>query len=237
MGHNEHGHHDGSKRCKVDAKTQVPFSDTQVTPSAITAGVLKVPVLLAETELQIVVEADIKLDPPAVEIKRVLKDIVLTQCKLVPVAFGEEMEDGTREVTRAKLFVEGYIRKNIEYAARGCNGVIYDKIAKVPFSGFADLNDSDGDFDTLPVFGTSFESKSQFLNDKKQDRPRFDKYYFQNSVFYNEQPFCELVSANFFEIDYSEGYNPIDYEYEKIREKIVVDLTLKVLQTRQVSIG
>ncbi|PFL54876.1 Uracil permease, partial [Bacillus cereus] len=69
--------------------------------------------VLAERTLQIVVEADIPLCPPAVEIKRVLKDVFLTQCKLVPVAYTPINATGYLEVTRAKLFVEGYIRKNI----------------------------------------------------------------------------------------------------------------------------
>ena len=43
------------------------------------------------------------------------------------------------EVTRAKLFVSGHIRKNIEYASAECNGALQDRIANVPFSGFAEI--------------------------------------------------------------------------------------------------
>lgn len=53
-----------------------------------------------------------------------------------------------RRVTRAKLFVEGYIRKNIEYASAECNAPLFDRIANVNFYGFADL--TEGDFFTLP---------------------------------------------------------------------------------------
>lgn len=101
--------------------------------------IVKIPVVLAERTIQIVVESDISLDPPATEIKRVLKNVFLTQCKLVPVAFTPVPGTNYRRVTRAKLFVQGYIRKNIEYANDECNGVLYDRIANVPFSGFADL--------------------------------------------------------------------------------------------------
>ena len=121
--------------------------------------VIKVPAVLAETTIQIVVEANIPLNPPAVEIKRVLKDIFLTQCKLVPVAFGADQCTGVRTVTRAKLFVEGYIRKDIEYSTRNCNGMIRDRIANVPFSGFADSTcGTYGDFLLFPILSVPSES-------------------------------------------------------------------------------
>ncbi|MEW9503369.1 Uracil permease, partial [Jeotgalibacillus marinus] len=116
--------------------TQPPLSSESVTPSPVEINFIKVPVVLVEPKIQIVVEADIPLDPPAFEIKRVGKDVFLTQCKLVPVEFVEACGgSGDRHVTKAKLFVGGFIRKNIEYAAKDCKGVIQDRIADVPFSG------------------------------------------------------------------------------------------------------
>ncbi len=96
--------------CPVEGQTQTPLADTAapiITPNAL----VKVPVVLAERTIQIVVESNVPLDPPAVEIKRVLKNVFLTQCKLVPVAFAPVAGTNYRRVTRAKLFVEGYIRK------------------------------------------------------------------------------------------------------------------------------
>lgn len=240
-----HNHH---KDCKVKAETQIPFSDTEATPLLTRNPIVKIPVVLAERTLQIVVEAQIPLCPPAVEIKRVLKDVFLQQCKLVPVEYEPINETGFLRVTRAKLFVEGFIRKNIEYAAKDCNGVIHDKIAKVPFSGFADLTEDD--FLSFPIIAFSSESKARFINPRNTDVPRLDKFFFENNVFYNEQPFCELISAEFYELDFSpcdndHGWNhgdscekkSHDKSFDKIREKIVLDLTLKVLQTQQVRVG
>ena len=48
---------------------------------------IKVPVVNAERTIQIVVESDIPLNPPATEIKRVKKHVFLDQVKLVPVRF------------------------------------------------------------------------------------------------------------------------------------------------------
>ncbi|KEK17186.1 CsxC family protein, partial [Bacillus gaemokensis] len=159
------------------------------------------PVVLAERTIQIVVEANIDLDPAAVEIKRVLKDVFLTQCKLVPVAFEPVNDTQFREVTRAKLFVEGYIRKNIEYATDDCNGSLQYRTANVQFAGFADLTEED--FLTPPLIAAGSSNRSQFINPKNGDLPRLDKYFFENTVFYNEQPYCELIRADFFELDFS----------------------------------
>ena len=49
--------------------------------------IIKVPVVLAERKIQIVVESDIPLSPGATEIKRVKKHVFLDQVKLVPVEF------------------------------------------------------------------------------------------------------------------------------------------------------
>ncbi|TQR11689.1 CsxC family protein [Psychrobacillus soli] len=228
--------------CVVEANSLIPLKDDPVKPCVIPANfrpIIKVPAVLAESKIQIVVEANIALTPPAVEIKRVYKDVFLTQCKLVPSAFDEEVCPGLRTVTRAKLFIEGYIRKDIEYATEDCNGVIHDRIANIPFSGYTDLKgdiNEGGDFILFPILGKSSESRSRFIDSKNNHNPRLDKYFFENRVFYNEQPYCELISANFFELDLSPYPVNADETYDTLREKIVVDLTLKVLQVRQVSI-
>ncbi|PGM88545.1 hypothetical protein CN958_25910, partial [Bacillus cereus] len=55
--------------CQVEGQTQTPLSDAAATP-ILTPGtpIVKIPVVLAERTIQIVVESDISLDPPAVEI-------------------------------------------------------------------------------------------------------------------------------------------------------------------------
>ncbi|PFJ17637.1 hypothetical protein COD67_17765 [Bacillus cereus] len=218
--------------CEVFGQTQTPLSDEVATPVVTPNALVKVPVVLAERTVQIVVEANIPLNPPAVEIKRVLKNVFLTQCKLVPVAFTPVLGTNYRRVTRAKLFVEGYIRKNIEYASAECNAPLFDRVANVNFYGFADL--TEGDFLTLPLIAASSDASSHFINPKNGDLPRLDKNFFENTVFYNEQPYCELIAANFFELDFSPCPTALNDSFDTLREKIVLDLTLKVLQVQQV---
>lgn len=218
--------------CPVFSQEQIPLT---VEPTTIISQAalptIKVPVVLVEPTLQIVVEANIPLNPPAVEIKRVIKNVFLTQVKLVPVAFQRIGTSDFFNVTRAKLFVGGFIRKNIEYASAACSGALQDISADVAFTGFADIRT----FLTRPIIGITESSKAAFLNDTDGQIPRLDKNFFQNLVKYNEQPFGELVAANFYELDFSPDVLT-DGTFNNLTEKIVLDLTLKVLQTQQLLI-
>lgn len=220
----------------VKSNQQIPVTDSDVTlvTSPLPTPTFKVPVVLAERTLQIVVESDISLYPPATEIKRVKKHVFLDQVKLVPVEFAPIGTTGFFTVTRAKLFVGGHIRKNIEYASADYNAPLQDRIANVRFSGFAEL--TAGDFINPPIFGVSENAESNFVNEKTQMDARLDKYFFQNLVRYNEQPYGELLAANFFELDFSPHSTYHDGSFHTLREKIVLDLTLKVLQVQQINV-
>jgi hypothetical protein len=221
--------------CEVPAIQQVPLKDADiVTVPRTVSPIIKVPAVLAERRLQIVVESDIPLSPAATEIKRVKKHVFLDQVKLVPVAFCRIPGTDYSEVTTAKLFVAGYIHKNIEYSSRDCNGALQDRIAKVPFSGFAEL--SGNDFIVRPILGISENSEANFLNEKTEMDARLDKYFFHNHVKYNEQPYGELVAADFYELDFAP--KGVDHygSFCTLREKIVLDLTVKVLQVQQFGI-
>ena len=105
------------------------------------------------------------------------------------------------------------------------------RIANVRFSGFAELKGND--FLANPILGISESAEANFLNEKTELDARLDKFFFQNLVKYNEQPFGELVAANFFELDFSpKGVNHHG-TFNTLREKIVLDLTVKVLQVQQ----
>ncbi|MBM7665629.1 hypothetical protein JOC25_002121 [Solibacillus kalamii] len=235
-----------AKNCKpgedhgVKSHQQIPVSDSAVTlvGSPLLTPFFKIPVVIAERTLQIVVESDISLYPPATEIKRVKKHVFLDQVKLVPVAPFVRIP-GTDYFTarRAKLFVSGHIRKNIEYASADYNAPLQDRIANVKFSGFAELNAATGDFFNFPIIGISENAEANFVNEKTQMDARLDKYFFQNLVKYNEQPYGELVAANFYELDFSPNSTYHDGSFHTLREKIVLDLTLKVLQIQQVTIA
>lgn len=218
--------------CVVPSTQQIPVADNAVmNDTTVSTPILKVPVVLVERSLQIVVESDIALDPAATEIKRVTKNVFLNQVKLIPVKFDQIGCTDFFEVTKAKLFISGFIRKNIEYSTDECQGVLQDRIVEVPFSGFAEITENE--FLSKPVIGISDNNKAFFLNDTNGEVPRLDKYFFQNSVKYNEQPYGELIGANFFELDFSPVTVAPQGEFETLREKIVMDVFVKVLQVQQ----
>ncbi|WP_445207615.1 CsxC family protein [Bacillus bingmayongensis] len=209
------------------------YSEIKMEGSTPTTPIVKIPVVLAERTIQIVVEANISLDPLALEIKRESKNIFLTHCKLVPVAFTSVPGTNYRRVIKAKLFVEGYIRKSIEYVADQCNGLLYNRIVNIPFSRCLDL--TTGDFKIQPLLVAFLDTTSHFINPKGH-LMRLDKTSFGNSVFYNTQPYCELVRSNFYEFDFSPCLTNLNKSCSKLRKKIVLDLTLKILQVQQVQV-
>ncbi|MDZ5017036.1 hypothetical protein GNF72_17860, partial [Clostridium perfringens] len=86
-----------------------------LTPAVIANGpvVVKIPVVLAEVNVTIPVEATITLDQVAMEIKRIRKNVFLTQSRIIPFS-----QDGRRAT--GILFIAGFIRKNIEYSTQTC---------------------------------------------------------------------------------------------------------------------
>lgn len=112
-----------------------------------------------------------------------------------------------------------------------CNAPLVDRIATIPFSGFTELTAVD--FLAPPILAASSDASAQFLDDTDDLSPRFDKFFFQNHVNFNEQPFGELVRASFFELDFSPKRVKPGAAFNLLREKIVLDLTLKVLQVQQ----
>ncbi|OOR65352.1 CsxC family protein [Bacillus mycoides] len=222
--------------CQVIGQTQTPLRDKIVAPIITTeAPIVQMPVVLAERALQIVVESNISLDPPAIEIKRIIKnDVFLKQCNLVPLAFAPIPGTNYRLVTKAKLFFQGYIRKNIEYVTDGYNRVIYNCIVNVPFSSSIDLIEDD--FLSLALIAGSSDTTSHFINPKNGDLPHSEKYFFENTIFYNKQPYCELVSTQFVGLDFSPCLTDLNEPFDTLHERIILNLTLKVLQIQQVQI-
>jgi hypothetical protein len=206
----------------------VPFAPV-TSPTPVIA---KVPVVLAERTVQVDIEAKIKLDRPAIEIKRIKKQLFLTQCKLIPRV--------------GKLFISGYIRKNIEYATAKCasddcvSGDIRHTTCNVPFDCVTFIPYELGAY---PVFKancapTEFQTFDQKLMGADPTEQEFESV--QN---FNEKIFCELVSARFHEVDISYDCKRHakdangEIEFDKITEKITVFLTFKLLQLQQVPIG
>ncbi len=218
----------------IESKTLIECPSHSVEKKAKSKGlVAKIPVVIAEPRIQINVESTIVLESPAFEIKRIKKSLVLTQCELIP----------TGEKRSGKLFISGYVTKNIEYAtasviaAGTVSGDIRHTTVNVPFTFFSKIC-----FDEEPEFDCNkkvIEVDILDPNNMGSDQSQYNSVQAQR---FNERVFCELVEASFREKDIR--LNPVAADplfpnvlvSDTYIEKMVIDITLKVLQLQQVEI-
>ncbi|EJO5347796.1 hypothetical protein NRP93_001888 [Clostridium botulinum] len=231
----------------IESKTLPLCDGRDITPQAVTPPVVaKIPVVLAEKEIQIDVEARMELKDKYYEIKRIKKDVYLTQCELIPRA--GIVEHGL-PVT-GKLFISGYVKKNIEYASADCvkddvvSGDIKHTTEKIPFNCVTEVT-----YITPPVLSNrGLQQKidlycDESLYDCSCREEKMGKLscqeYLEDVVNYVEKPYCELMGARIFEADVQR--KPCYYKgtkvYDELLEKMVVYVRVKVLQLQQVAIN
>jgi len=209
-----------------------------------TGAVAKLPIVLAELTVQVNVNSIIDLPEYAWEIKDIKKHLKITQCLLI--------QDTNM------LFIKGYVRKNIQYATRTCSntkgfcGDIKHCTVDVPFSCTTPVF-FNGITPLPPIPRTSVEF--EYLRQQNLHGPQFaDKDHLMSgdmsefnqisTEYFNELPYCELISSRIVEFDEQLGRVHHDYykmpfeekQFKSIEEKMVIFLTLRVLQNRQVAI-
>lgn len=215
-----------------------------------TGATVKIPVVLAELTLQVNINSTITLPEPALDVKNIKKRVKVTQCLLI--------QDPMTPAGPTTLSIKGFIRKNIDYSTRLCfnmEGVCGDIrhcTVDVPFSCMAPvifngatpasilLNTADEFefFRSQPLSGPGFAEKDRLLSG---DLSEFNQV---SQEFFNELPFCELISARIVEFDEflnrrrpkTANFPFEEKEFRQIEEKLVLFLTLKILQNQQVSI-
>ena len=213
--------------------------------SVITAApvIVKIPVVLTECNVTITIQSSHKIEDDVLEIKRIRKNVYLSQCKLIPNSENGKPNTGI-------LFLDGFIRKNIEYSTdeyNNNNGVSRGKLKhvtfKIPFKCTTRVT-----FNTPPKYNSNtpennVEILENFINpcntcDEAIQGENIRDKNIQLIEFFNEKVFCELISAEFIESDILE--NPICKEYNKgynkLTEKVVLLLTIKLLQNQNVEI-
>ena len=234
----------------VTTKAETITEEIDVIPTVICAGnvVIKLPVVLAETNITIPIEATITIDEAAMEIKRTKKNVFLTQSRLIP--FSQDSRTGT-----GILFISGFIRKNIEYATQECPvgtsvngcGDIRHCTVQVPFNFTTRVT-----FLRPSIFNENTTlSELEFFTDKLEGcdscaDPVLGRNYCDQSFFltefFNEKPYVELVRADVTEVDIhtnptSNCQTSTEQRFTQLTQKMVVNLTLKVLQNQQVRIA
>ena len=213
-------------------------------PAIPTGAIVKVPVVLSEFSLQLHVNAIIDLPEPAVEIKKIKKHVKVTQCLL--------LQDSNI------LFIKGYVRKHIEYMTHtprnpeGACGELRQCTIKIPFdcttailfNGMTPLA-ATPDTSTEYTFHHQEEMRIQASSTLcNLPAPKHAAFHQISAEFFNDIPYCELVSAKIIEFD--EYLNPVPIisvrsphpgkQFGSIEEKMVIHLAFKLLQNRQIAV-
>ena len=232
----------------ISSQTLPLSSGTTITPMGRSGPIVaKIPVVLGEREIQIDVEAVFKLNEPFFEIKRIKKNVYLTQCKLLPRS-GVIAPDGT--LVSGKLFISGFVRKNIEYATADCiekeivSGRIAHTTIDVPFTAVTEViytvppvvrvRGIQREIDLLSSCGCQ-DCTGAIIG--KSDCEQ----YLEENITFNESPYCELEGVRIFEDDintdplYHKNNSKVKL-YNKVIEKMVIYIRIKVLQLQQVNI-
>ena len=248
---------------RVTSKT-LPICDSKnVAPKTAnrTDYITKIPVVIAERSINIDVEADIYLEQPAIEIKRIKKTVFLTQAKLLVIPSHHYPHE-----FKGKLFLKGFIRKNIEYATCECrtpgnddcccptgsaiSGDIVHTTVDAPFHCVTMIDE----FLFPPVI--KFTDSPQTIIIFKQSKHDCKccnetligsdecQFHSTQSIPYNEDFDVEIEKVKIVEVDLDqELILPEDSEYpvchcafNKVTEKLDLTLVLKILQKQQIKI-
>jgi hypothetical protein len=218
-----------ASKCEKDCDAKVLQSDTLTGAENYTwpGGDFKLSRVLSEFVVQIDSESLIRLNEPTYEIKRIEKQIFLKQCRYIPAT--------------DKVFIEGYIRKNIEYASKTCSkyntisGTIKDTTVHVPFKVYTKVNFGGAIPQITPnppsMVARYFDEKRMGKDIREADR--------SNIEIFNEPVFCELEWSAVYDADINEKGKPIDKmpneeEFQEFTDKSVVYLCIKLLQKQQV---
>jgi hypothetical protein len=215
--------------------------NTPVTPVGIPGPlVARIPVVLAEATISTNISTVINFPNPVLEIKRIKKSLKIVQCHLVP---------GTNQ-----LFLEGFVRKNIQFATPvgRCGNAVTSNIQSltldVPFTCSTMLTFAIAPANLIPSTTTEFEFGTSIplpIGNPPSESLLGQNLGFFNQVnteFFNGLPFCSLVSDTITESDEALDRTPLrrgpfeEGTFTKVREKMLVTFTIKILQNRQVTI-
>ncbi|MCU9614538.1 DUF3794 domain-containing protein [Caldibacillus lycopersici] len=235
---------------RVQRNTVIPeVASTPIQPQqqAISTAYVNAPVVIGETTIQLNLDGNTEFPEPVLEIKEIKRNLKLTQCRLL--------------LPTNKLFLKGVVRKNITYAtpkqstARYIVSRIHSLTTDIPFEAVTEI-----EFINQPIFHPTPEQENFFFFAKEKLIPDFSHkrrllsrdFALHEQVtkeVFNEEPYCELISSKFIEFDEAIDRKtgrvigilgermevPFDEgTFYQMEEKMIVEITLRVLQKQQV---
>jgi hypothetical protein len=253
-------HHHPKNDCVKVNKTANVGECTNVEADAIVVDdgldrTIRVPVQLAVRQITANLVADIHFPEPVMEIKDIKKRVEIVQCRLLTPPVAADVDDFFDD-GEFPLVIKGFVRKNIQYATPIYNkegncvaSDIKSLTVRVPFECVSTIDldapvqlpisntRTEFDFYREQGLGNGYPEKDMFLS---SDISQFHQF---STQFYNQLPFCELLSSTILEWD--EATNRHNYKggpvgegcFDKMVEKMIVRFTIKVLQNQQVTVA
>ncbi|NDI36163.1 CsxC family protein [Chengkuizengella sediminis] len=209
--------------CSAKATTILSDCTAQTTPAE--PNMFKLDIVLGTLNCQIDIEADIKLDVPALDIKDIDKEVCVTQSEFIEVS-----SPIANCAITGKLFLGGYVRKNIRYASvesvtdDGVCGKIRHCTANIPFNCAIPVEG---------IFPTNNHNEREAMSFHGRKLTQFDQSFWQPL---NAPVECEINSVNINERDLFSNRTALSHgpknegAFTQIREKMVVSLNITLTQ-------
>lgn len=210
----------------------------------------EIPIIIAEKNIDIPVESTFRLKNAALDIKTMKKDVYLTNSKLIPMSSKNDIS----QCISGKLFLEGFIRNKLDFSiAKDVNDKIINLdtecfIIYIPFKYTTII-----DYKVPPVFhkGKSLDYISIHISSDCVDNNSGykstvnDKNIDSSEYFKNDIPpiICEIGQTKIYETftfldkkPFSEDF-PLEKDFHTIKENIIINLSLTLLQKQDIIIN
>jgi hypothetical protein len=203
-------------------------------------NITKLPVVVAEKNIEIPIESTFNLKNAALDIKNIKKDIYLINSNLLPMY----ESDGNTPSMNGKLFLEGFVRNKLDFSIANS---VHDSIINldtecvivyIPFKCTAIIQ-----YSVPPVFPK--ENTLDYIplcmsSDCADFNKDYNKYLNKNTT---SSIACEIkkyeISETYTLVDktpFNKDF-PIEMNFHTIKENIVISLSLTLLQEQDVAIN
>ena len=201
------------------------------------------PIIIAEKSVDIPIESSFKLKNAALDIKAMKKDVYLTNSTLLPLYGKYDISPSLN----GKLFLEGFVRNKLDFSiAKGVNDSIINLdtesvIIYIPFKCTTLIQyksppvlSKEKTLDYIPIY-----ISSNCADVTKDYNENFNEY-----INCDIQPInCEIKEAKIFGtytlVD-KKPFNkdfPVETNFHTIKENIIINLSLTLLQKQDVAIN
>lgn len=179
------------------------------------------PIIIAEVNIDIPIESTFKLKKPALDIKTMRKDLYLTNITLLPMYKDHDVSPAHFS---GKLFLEGFVRNKLDFSiANTINDNIINLdtesvIIYIPFKGSTLIQYK------YPLVFSKEKSISEYIDCNTPPIQCEIKEYKISET-------CTLLDKELFNKNF-----PIETNFHTMKENIIINLSLTLLQKQHVSI-